>query len=270
MITLILDLDQFTSDAEETIIREAGLTLVKLKRGDVYTFTPPYSPAQVILRSERMESAEYRQLHSTLSAKGLTLVNSPEMSERASEFSLQYPLIQSASPRSLILRSDAHLDEVMQQIEACELRFPLFIKTERKSLKERSLVYDPTKAAIASTIEALNLSFGQFKTLVIKEVLPLDPQDSRGIVFRNSFLSFDTGPLANEADFQRARIYHFFYHWMAYLGSQDFANFYVMDVTQVVGHDKYIIVEIKDAQFTKIKNPIKFWRTLASQLNLEH
>jgi hypothetical protein len=57
---------------------------------------------------------------------------------------------------------------------------------------------------------------------------------------------------------------------MAYLGSQDFANFYVMDVTQVVGHDKYIIVEIKDAQFTKIKNPIKFWRTLASQLNLEH
>lgn len=266
MTTLILDLDQFTSEPEEAIVTQCGLTLVRLTKSELLAFSPPFSPAHVILRSERMEAEEYRQIHSILSAKGLTLVNSPEMSQRASEFSLQYPLIENASPRSLVLRSDAQLDEIMEQIEIMGLRFPLFVKTERKSLKERSLVNEPSKAALASTIDGLNSVLGPFKSLVIKEVLPLDPDDSRGIVFHNTLIAFDTGPLVTQPEFQRSRIFHFFYHWMAFLGSSNFANFYVMDVTKVIGKDTYVIVEIKDAQFTKIKNLEKFWRNFANRI----
>lgn len=262
MKPLILDVNAFTAPNELEIARQSGFEVLQKTLEDLPEIPVRSEETLGVLRCERLEKAPYATLFARLREKRVTLINDPDMCERASEFSLQYPLIRAASPRATVVPSSATAAEILTAVEAAGLKFPIFIKTERKSLKDKSLVKSGDDA-LETAMEALRSAFSPFKTFVIKEVLPLDAADSRGFIYRNSLVTFDTGPLVGVEAFARDRLYHFLYSQLSALAAKRFADFYIIDVTRRIDTGAFVIVEIKDAQFTKVKRPDLFWPAFA-------
>jgi hypothetical protein len=258
MKPLILDVNAFTAPDELEFARRWGFEVLQTTLEDVSEIPTRSEGTLAILRCERLEKESYAELFGCLREKRVTLINDPDMSERASEFSLHYPLIRAASPRSTVVPSSATATDVLAAVDAAGLKFPIFIKTERKSLKDKSLVKSGD-SALKTVLEALRSAFSPFKTFVIKEVVPLEANDSRGFIYRNSLVTFDTGPLVGVEAFARDPIYHFLSLQLSDLAAKRFANFYIIDVTRRTDSGTFIIVEIKDAQFTKVKRPDLFW-----------
>lgn len=265
MKPLIIDANSFSRSNELELARRAGFEVLQITLGDLPAIPARTEGIIAVLRCERLEKEPYAMLFARLQEKHVTLINTPDMCERASEFSLQYPLIHAVSPKAIVLPSSSSASEVLAAIIEAGLKFPIFVKTERKSLKDKSLVPNG-ESALVTTLEALRSAFSPFKTFVVKEVVPLETDDSRAFIYRGSLVSFDTGPLVGVAGFARDQLYHFLVPWLAQLAAKRFAEFYIIDVTRRTDTGEFVVVEIKDAQFTQVKRPDLFWPSFARML----
>jgi hypothetical protein len=267
----IVSFPGFTSSDESAVIRKCGFPFIEFSTEIASSITTDKdlktTESQGLLRSLRMEKSQYEHLYSALLERRIRLRNTPEISATVSEFELHYPLIADASPRALVFPSSTSAHDIFEAIKCSKLGSAVFIKTEKKSLKTASMVRELTEDKLSECLHALNEAFAPFKTYVVKQILPLEAVDHRAVIYGTHIAGFDTGPHAGVSAVQ-SPVFEFVYDCVGMLARKGLVADYVLDVAKREDTGKFIIVEIKDLQFTQIKNPEFIWAQIARQCSL--
>lgn len=273
----IVRLNDFASDEVPSVL-SAGFRTCELQLADILDGADTTSVefgSDVILRSERLSEAEYRAVYGFLARRGGRAINTPEDSQLLSNFDLHYPLIRQYSPKAVILPSSATPDELRQQLQVRNIQFPVFVKTELKSLKDESILRAPDLGAITSLVRKLHSAFDPFATFVVKEMVDLERFGSPPTPLEYRSFVLDEKVIHQEGD-QRGKqlpdpssngANRFVSEVISALGSRGFPRHYIIDVAKVAGSNSFVVVEIKDAQFTKSKDYERYWRAMGSALS---
>jgi len=270
---------------ELRVLQHLGFTIIHIDEQQVQArrVTDLHLPiltegTEGILRSPRLSSETYLYLYDLLVQHGIRLVNTPAMSERASEFRLHYPFIAKATPQSIVLPADASASELVREIQRAGLHAPLFMKTETKSLKGESVVTRADLESVDSVRRKLTERLAGFRDIVVKELVPLrsspaDPATSieyRAFVAHGKIACFDAPPEGMRMPpIEESAAPSFYDEWVSRLRDADFCNFYIMDVAMLAGSDDFMIVEIKDAQFTRPRDPNGLWTGMRRVVRLQ-
>jgi hypothetical protein len=266
----IINIDDTTSNDELHLIKACGFPLVQVARRDLLTQSLPSSNQPVnsfgMLRTTRLEREEYLVADASMRQSGIQLRNSPHVSGLLSDFALHYPLISDLSPRAFVFASNVHPEHIINTVRAAGVSGGIFIKTERKSLKGDSMIQSVTVEAVARCLTALNSAFAPFERLIVKEVIPLESVDHRAIVIGTHIVGFDTGPHVGDQHMTSSAVFEFVYSCVASLARQGLVGDYVIDVARRTDNKAFVVVEIKDLQFTQLKNPRTIWPEIARAL----
>jgi len=226
------------------------------------------TPTEAMLRSPRLPHDTYQYLYDALQRRNIVLINSPEMVRRASEFELHYPLIEKATPRSLIVSANISPTDLYDDIRRKGLRVPLFVKTEIKSLKSGSVIENLTVDSLDKVLENLRTQLSGFYRIIVREMvklqrLPDDPDtplEYRAFVLHNKIVITQDGTEGKPSPPLGETGGDMFYdQWIDTLARANFSNFYIMDIARAADANQFVIIEIKDGQYTKIRNVDSFW-----------
>lgn len=261
--------------SEIPTMREHGVEVFLLDEGalrahniDHNTLPSMGTPTEAMLRSPRLPHDTYQHLYDVLQRRNIRLVNTPEMVRRASEFELHYPLIEEATPRSIITSANTSVTDLYEEIIRKGLKVPLFVKTEIKSLKSGSVIKDLNVDALAEVLGNLRAQLSGFYRIIVREMVKLQPLTNhpdatleyRAFVLHNRIVIVQDGtegkpsPPVKETGGEA-----FFRKWVGKLAATNFSNFYIMDIALLAGGDDFVIIEIKDGQYTKIRDADAFW-----------
>lgn len=246
---------------DEKQLRECSL--------DPSTLPAPTVPTEAMLRSPRLPHEAYQHLYDVLRRRNIHLINTPEMVRRASEFELHYPLIEEATPRSIVLSANVSASELFEEVQRRNLRPPLFVKTEIKSLKSESVISEHSLEAVDRVLQNLRAQLTGFYRIIVREMVKLNPLpghldttlEYRAFVMHNKIVMVQDGtegkpsPPLTETGADR-----FYEHWVNKLAGFNFSNFYIMDVAQLTESNDFIIIEIKDGQYTRVRDGASFWK----------
>lgn len=237
---------------------------------DLSNLPTPLTLTEAMLRSPRLPHQTYQQLYDILLRRNIKLINTPEMVRRASEFELHYPLIEDATPRSIVLSANVTATEVFEEVQRKNLKPPLFVKTEIKSLKSGSVIKSNNLEEIDAVLQNLRTQLSGFYRIIVREMVKLKPlpkhpeitMEYRAFVVHNEIVMVQDGtegkpspPLMNTgAD-------RFYEQWVEKLAKANFSNFYIMDVALLADNSDFVIIEIKDGQYTKIRDVRSFWKS---------
>jgi hypothetical protein len=270
----IVNVSQFGAADEVEMLTRLGFRVLDLSFEEIVA--SPHSTvdgrlfeSSGMLRVSRLGGEQYAAAYSGLLKRGIQLRNSPEVYNVLSEFSLHYPLIQQVSPKAIVLPSDAPASEIVADAMANGLGKSVFIKTELKSLKADSLIQQISIESVERCQTALKKAFGGFKNYVIKEVIPLEPSDHRAVVFGTHIVGFDAGPLAANGDITASRPFEFVNDVVSSLLRRGLCGDYVIDIARRIDTGNYVVVEMKDVQFTQLKQPQFIWKRIARQCSFE-
>lgn len=226
---------------------------------------------EAMLRSPRLSHEAYQRLYETLLRRNIQLINTPEMVRCASEFELHYPLIEEATPRSIVLSANISTAELFEEVQRRNLRLPLFVKTEIKSLKSVSVISELKLETIDKVLENLRTQLSGFYRIIVREMVKLKslPEHSdttleyRAFVMHNKIVMVQDGTEGKPSPSVAATgADHFYEHWVNKLASVNFSNFYILDIAQLADSSDFVIIEIKDGQYTKVRDVDSFWKSL--------
>jgi hypothetical protein len=224
-------------------------------------------PTAAILRSPRLQHEDYQQIYECLKRRNIVLVNTPDMVRMASEFVLHYPIIEQATPRSIIRPVNTSPVELYAAIHEQGLKFPLFVKTELKSLKTGSIIQKDDLRSIEAVLQNLHTQLSGFKHVIVREMVQLqtlpDHPDTtleyRAFVLHNHLVLVQDGTQGRPCPPLLETGGDLFYkEWIKKLGQMDFSNFYIMDIAMLADEKTFVIIEIKDGQYTKIRDADSF------------
>lgn len=221
-----------------------------------------------ILRSPRLLHQTYGYLYDALQKKNIVLINTPEMVRRASEFEIHYPLIEEATPKSIIFSVHSSASDIFEEIKRKGLEAPLFMKTEVKSLKSGSVINNLDIESIETVVNNLRAQLSGFHTIIVREMvelrrLPDDPDtvlEYRAFVVNGEIATIENGTKGkNFPQCSEVGGLDFYNKWISKLHQLDFSNFYIMDIALLNDGSDFNIIEIKDGQYTKLKDINAFW-----------
>ncbi len=269
----IVRINNFSAE-EIPSVKTAGFRMHELHiRDTVGTFVaekPQPFDGDVILRTDRLTETTYEMVFDFVSKHGGRVINDPTSNRLLSNFALHYPMIATFSPKAIILPSAMPPREILDQVRASNIRFPIFIKTEMKSLKSDSVLAEPTLDAVTILAAKLHAAFDPFATFVVKEMVKLDeagqPPETleyRSFVVDGEIVHREGGrrgmalpdPSANGATDFISRV-------VFALTQAGFPRHYIIDVAKIAGTGDFIVVEIKDAQFTKVRDHERYWQAM--------
>jgi hypothetical protein len=261
--------------AELSAIRRSGIDLVLINEEELRErrikdemLPTRDEPTEAVLRSPRLPHEVYQYLYGLLQKRNISLINTPEMVKTASEFELHYPLIEQATPRSIVMSANISPTELLEEINRKALKFPVFVKTEIKSLKSGSIIRESNLAEMERVLHSLRTQLSGFYRIIVREMLDLrrlpgDPDivlEYRAFVMHNSIVTVQDGTEGKTNPPLSSVGRDFYEHWVNELGKVNFSNFYIMDIAMLALKDQFLIIEIKDGQYTKIRNVESFWR----------
>lgn len=238
---------------------------------DLSNVSTAATPIEAMLRSPRLPHEVYQRLYDALHRRNIHLINTPDMVRRASEFELHYPLIEDATPRSIVFSANVSATELFEEVRRKNMRPPLFVKTEIKSLKSGSVISEDSFEAVATVLQNLRSQLTGFYRIIVREMVKLKPLpehpdttlEYRAFILHNKIVMVQDGtegkpsPPLTETGADR-----FYEHWVSKLAETDFSNFYIMDVAQLADSNDFVIIEIKDGQYTKVRDINSFWKSL--------
>lgn len=229
-----------------------------------------------IFRSKGDLSCEYQDLYDLFASAGVKLVNDPTQVALHSGFADQYQLIRGFTPKAVVFSRHQPISSIMGEIEAEELSFPLFVRSEKESAAkyvgiEGCVIPKLEFDLFARCIENLVNNVSGFQSFIFKEVVEIKKSQSgsrleyRGIVLDGTIVAFDydknTLPdpdsvnLSHRADEIVKRIF-----------DKGFKGAYFMDFAVTESGD-VIIVETKDILNGSIHDVDGFAKALSGYLN---
>jgi len=269
----VLRIGNFATE-EIPSVKTAGFEAIELHVRDIVGTSPaptlPPFDGDVVLRSDRLTDATYGAVYDFVSKGGGRLINDPAENQLLSNFELHYPKIAAFSPNAIILPSGTPPEEILERLRASGIRFPVFVKTEMKSLKGDSILAAPTLDAITMLAAKLHDAFAPFATFVVKEMVNLDEigQPPETLEYRSFVLD---GHVVHREGGRRGIVLpdaaengaaEFISRVVSALTQAGFPRHYIIDVAKLAGTSGFIVVEIKDAQFTKAKDYERFWQAM--------
>jgi len=251
------------------ILLDENAVIAQQIKHDQVDFQP--SPTEAILRSPRLAHDTYQYLYETLQRRNIILINTPEMVRRASEFELHYPLIEKATPRSLIVSANVSPRDLYEEIQRTGLRLPLFVKTEIKSLKSGSVIEELSVNALDTVLNNLRTQLSGFFRIIVREMIELErlsdypdtALEYRAFVLHNQIIIVQDGTEGKPSPpIVQTGGDRFYKEWIDALARANFSNFYIMDIARSAKDRDFVIIEIKDGQYTKIRDVDAFWRRI--------
>ena len=236
-----------------------------------------------IYRGWMLRPNQYAQLYDALRDKNICLINSPEQYRHCHFLPESYPLIESRTPRSVWIRTEAgfsadHLKEVLQPFGADPVIVKDFVKSQKHHWADAC--YIPSASDTDATMN------------VVSRFVELQGDDlNEGLVFRE-FVEFE--PLADHPQSGMPLVYEYRSFWLdghlvaadAYWDAELYSEeppdmepfaqiartvqsrFFTMDVAKQLNGD-WMIVELGDAQVAGLPpqtDPNKFYRSLRETL----
>lgn len=217
------------------------------------------SPRRAAYRGWMLSAEQYRDLYQALLSRGVVLVNDPGQYLFCHHLPENYYSLRNYTPRTIWVEADASTPEVLSALS----KFggsPVILKDYVKSLKhywaEACFIPDPTDVeSVEKTVARFRELRGDVEGgLVFREFMPLEPL---GVHPQSGM------PLAVEYRlvFFGGKLVCYFPYWMgghilpdppvqalASIASRVRSNFFTMDVGKIKGEDRWIVIELGDAQ----------------------